>query len=88
MFTHRSVEHHDLPQHLSDVRQRVRRQTETTGVHELSDKLLAMLLHGLTNQLLPHLKVFLMLQRDVSQVYRENNCPSVKTILFLHQVIQ
>lgn len=65
MFTHRSVEQHDLPQHLGGVGQRVLRQTETTRVHELSDELLPMLLHGLTNQPLPHLKVVLVLQGHI-----------------------
>lgn len=60
--THRSVEHHDLPQHLRHIRQRIWRQTKATRVHQLSDELLAMLLHGLTNQLLPHLEVLFVLQ--------------------------
>lgn len=68
VYTHRSIEHHDLPQHLSDIGQRVRRQTETTRVHELSDELLTVLLHGLTNQLLPHFKVLLVLQRQRTDI--------------------
>lgn len=60
--THRAVKHHDLPQHLGHVGQRVRRQAEAAGVHQLGDELLPVLLHGLTNQLLPHLKVLLVLQ--------------------------
>ena len=37
-------------------------------MHELGDELLAVLLHGLANQLLPHLKVLLVLQGDAAQV--------------------
>lgn len=65
MFTHRSVEQHNLPQHLGDVWQRVLRQTETTRVHKLSDELLPVLLHGLTDQPLPDLKVLLVLQERI-----------------------
>lgn len=60
----RAVKHHDLPQHLGHVWQGVRRQAEAAGVHELGDQLLSMLLHGLTNQLLPHLKVILVIIAD------------------------
>lgn len=69
VYTHRSIKHHDLPQNLGNVRQCVWWQTETTRVHQLSDELLTVLLHSLTNQLLPHLKVFLVLQRQRTDMF-------------------
>lgn len=67
---HRPVEHHDLPEHLGHVGECVWRQAEAAGVDQLSDQLLAVLPHSLTNQLLPDLVVVLMLSTNILSVLK------------------
>jgi len=60
--SHRPVDLHDLPEHLGDVGQGVGWQAEAARVQQLVDELLAQLVHHLADQLLPHLKVLLVLR--------------------------
>lgn len=61
MRTHRPVKEHDLPDDLGHIGQRVWRQKEAARVDYLRDELLAVLLHGLSDQLLADLEVVLVL---------------------------
>lgn len=62
--SHRPVDLHDLPEHLGDVRQGVRRQAEAARVQQLVDELLAQLVHHLADELLPYFKVLLVLWEE------------------------
>lgn len=58
---HRAVDLHDLPEHLGDVGQGVGREAEAARLQELVHELLPQLGHHLVDELLPHLKVLLVL---------------------------
>lgn len=78
---HRPVEEHDLPEHLGHVGECVWRQAEAAGVDQLSDQLLPVLLHGLTNQLLPNLIVVLVLSTNNQSAGKCHNCTNASLAL-------